>query len=93
VELVYAQDAVDGKDGAADIFERDARRNTLEEDEGGGANKWQGRGENNDSDNERDGGIEIEAGREGGEPNEKSCRDDTDVAELRTHTSADESSG
>lgn len=81
VDVVAGDDAGEIFDVGFDVFDADSSRNGLQEDARGGLAERNGGGENDGSDDKRDGRVHVEAPAVVGEPNEKCGGDDTDVAE------------
>ncbi len=79
VKLVEVEDAVDAHDGLTNGFERNGGGNTLKKDVRGGLDEGEGRVEDDDGDQERDGWIRVESPPCGRVHDEKTGGNDTDV--------------
>ncbi|KAL8960634.1 MAG: hypothetical protein Q9183_005430 [Haloplaca sp. 2 TL-2023] len=85
VQVVAADDAREVLDIGLDIVDGDARRDGLEEDAGSGLAEGDSGGEDDDSDDEGDAGVDVVAPGPGGEPDDEGGADDADVAQGVAH--------
>lgn len=85
MEVVAGLDTGQVLDIIADVVDFNAVRHGLEENAGCGFAERDGRAENDDCDNKRNGRVEVEAAREFREPDNQCCCDDTNVAEGIAH--------
>lgn len=83
--MVYALDSREIFNVLADIVDFDAVGDRLEEDARGGFAEGNGGAEDDDGDDEGDGGIEVIASGEIGEPDDEGGDDDSNVAEGVAH--------
>lgn len=81
VQFVERQDAIDGQDGVFHFVEGHGRGDTLEEDEGGAFHERQRTGEDDNCDNQTDNGVAVILPLPVGLPDDKTGRDNTNVAQ------------
>lgn len=69
----------------SDLVNVKTKRDSLQKDTGGGLAKWNCRGEDDDSNEERDGWIKVETPGPVSKPDEKCGSNDTNIAQSVTH--------